>query len=109
MFEVTYVVETVTEESAREGDVASSDVGLPESVDVRGALDALESQCWDLVDDRGDGTVILYPADSTQDMRSGDWESTQVIIEGDAWKVARLMRHWRALLLAQGGRLPYFQ
>ena len=109
MFELTYVVETITDESAAEGDVASRDVDGPESVDVRGAIDALESQCWDSVDDRGDGTVICYPADSTQDYRTGDWESTQVILKGDPWKVARLMRHWRGMLARQGGSLPYFQ
>lgn len=107
LFELTYVLETITEESATEGDVASRDVDGPTAVDVREAIDALESQCWDSVDDRGDGTVICYPADSHQDLRTGEWESTQVILTGDPWKVGRLMRHWRSMLQEQSGRLPY--
>ena len=61
--------------------------------DLRGALDALRSQCWDSLDVCGDGTVIAYPADSHMNMRTGQDEQTQVIIK------ARRM-HWIERLVA---------
>jgi len=49
--------------------------------DLRAAFEAMQSQYWDSVDQRDDGTIILYPADSRQDMFTGAYESTQVIIK----------------------------
>jgi hypothetical protein len=57
------------------------DEGTIEPTDLRGALDALNSQCWDNLDAHGDGTIIGYPADSHMNMRTGADESTQLIIK----------------------------
>jgi hypothetical protein len=77
-----YRVENViTEESAADGDYASSEPTEVEETDFRGALDALESDCWDSIDERGDGTVICYPADYAQDFRTGDWEASELILK----------------------------
>jgi hypothetical protein len=57
------------------------DEGTVEPADLRAALDALNREYWDDIDLRGDGTIIAYPADMHQDIRTGVYESTQVIIK----------------------------
>ena len=51
--------------------------------DLREAIDALESNCWDNVDARGDGTIICYPADHPMNMRTGAYEGFQIIVKAD--------------------------
>ena len=69
------------------------------------ALDALESDCWDNIDERGDGTLICYPADSRMDPRTGAYEQTQVIVKArrPEW-TTRLVDCYRARNLES---LPY--
>lgn len=63
--------------------------------DLEDAINALESNCWDNIDERED-TVICYPADSHQNYRTGDYESTQIIIKGAPKDVGRLMNYYHA-------------
>jgi len=83
-FELVEVENVITEESAREGDYASSEATEPVMIDLRTAVDAMLNGCWDNVDARGDGTIILYPADYSQNMRMGDWEGTELILRADS-------------------------
>ena len=57
------------------------DAGAVEPCSFREALDALEGGCWDNMDERGDGTIIAYPADMVMDIATGVYESTQLIIK----------------------------
>ncbi len=58
------------------------DEGSVMPTDLAGALLALDSDCWDSLDYHGDA-IICYPADSHQNYRTGEWESTQIIIKAD--------------------------
>lgn len=70
-----------------------TDASLPPApASLRDALDALESQCWDDIDDRGDGTLILYPADGSLNYRTGEEIRETVIIKGSERNVRRLVR-----------------
>ena len=80
-FTLYRVENTITEESASQGDYASSDPTPEEPATLREAVDALNSDCWDHIDERGDGTIIAYPADYSQDMYSGEWEASDLIIK----------------------------
>lgn len=57
------------------------EAGTVEPAELREALDALEHGCWDSIDEYGDGTIIAYPADMHQDMHTGAYESTQLIVK----------------------------
>lgn len=48
---------------------------------LRSILSELERECWDNIDERGDGTVICYPSDSSQDMVTGINTRNQLIIK----------------------------
>lgn len=88
---VRFIVRRMTERLDYEA--ADSELVDDETVetDLRGAIDALDSDCWDNVDERGD-EVLLYPADHHQDMRTGEVTGTTVAISGR--HVDRLMRYW---------------
>lgn len=77
------------------------DAGLIEPADLSDVLNALDSQCWDHIEEYGDGTVICYPADSHHNPRTGSHESTQLIIKARRPEWAdRALRLYRA----RGGR-----
>lgn len=62
--------------------------------DLRDALHALDSQCWDDVDQQSE-TVICYPADWHTDPRTGVVTHTDVAIEADNERnLERLMNIW---------------
>lgn len=63
--------------------------------DLRAVLDALDSQCWDSIDISDDRT-ILYPADSDQDMTTGAWIQTQIVIRGNVRNIERALDVWRS-------------
>jgi hypothetical protein len=76
-----YTVENViTEESAAHGDYASSDATEEHGASLREVIEALESDCWDNIDERSDGTIICYPADYVQNYRTGEWSAEELII-----------------------------
>ena len=79
-FTLYRVENIITEESATRGDYASSDPTPEESATFREALDALRSDCWDNIDLHGDGTIIAYPADYVQNVRTGEYEAAELII-----------------------------
>jgi hypothetical protein len=98
-FSMYEVENTITEESAGYGDYASSETSPEEPATLREALDALLNGCWDRVDGRADGRadcVIAYPADYEQDMYSGDWSGTEVIINGPPRQITRLLNLYEA-------------
>lgn len=96
-FTLYRVENVITEESAACGDYASSDPTPTEDADFRSALAALESDCWDNVDVRGDGTIIAYPADYAQNIRTGDYEAAELIIHARRPEWAyRLIDYWSA-------------
>lgn len=70
----------ITDESAAVGAYASSEPTDTTDTDLRGALDALESDCLDNIEQSRDGTIICYPADYHQNMRTGDYEASELII-----------------------------
>lgn len=78
------------------------DAGEHEPASLADVLDAFDSQCWDHADDRGDGTLILYPADSTTNLRTGADESTQLIVKA---RRPEWMARAIALYEARGGAL----
>jgi hypothetical protein len=92
LFTVQRVTEYITQESSERGDYDRVDEGAVEATDFRGALEALRSDCWDTIDQSGD-TLICYPADAHQDMRTGEYDLTQVIVKARhaSW-IDRLMR-----------------
>jgi len=96
-FTLYRVENVITEESARIGDYASSEATPVEPADLREALDALMSDCWDSIDERGDGSIIAYPADYVQNLRTGEWEAAELIIHSrrPEWS-ERLMALYRA-------------
>ena len=69
------------------------DEGAVSPGDVEDAVKALKSDYWDSLDIRDD-TVICYPADSTQNYRTGAYERTQVIIKGKAKDIEHLMDYY---------------
>jgi len=79
-FTLYRVENTITEESASRGDYATSEPTPETPADLREALDALRSDSWDNIDLTGDGTIIAYPADYTQNTRTGDYEAAELII-----------------------------
>lgn len=91
MLAIATIHETITDESAAVGDVASSDMSDAEPVSFRDALDALKQGCWDNVDWRAT-EVIAYPADWHQDMRTGDYDADTLVIRGPEHQLARLAR-----------------
>jgi len=96
-FTLYRVENVITDESASRGDYASSAATPTESADLREALAALESDCWDNIDERDDGTIICYPADYAQNTRTGDWEADELIITArrPEW-ATRLLDYYRA-------------
>ncbi len=58
-----------------------TDVGEAKETDLRGAIDALHSQCWDHIEQRSDGTLICYPADGDTNYSTGYETRTTVIIK----------------------------
>jgi hypothetical protein len=50
--------------------------------DLRFALGAMRSDCWDNVDEQVN-SVICYPADSYHNFRTGEITQTHVVIEAD--------------------------
>ncbi len=96
MFAIATIEEVITEESAREGDVASSDMSADDPCGVREALAALLDGCWDNVDWR-DTEVIAYPADWHQDMFTGDYDATTLVVRAnDPRNLERLARLYDA-------------
>ena len=79
-FTLYRVENTITEESAAEGDYASSEASPEAPADLRSALDELLGDCWDSIDARGDGTIIAYPADYEMDIRTGEYSAEELII-----------------------------
>lgn len=79
-FTIRHVTEELDYERADADTV--SDTG-PEPADLAAVLDAFDEQCWDLIDERSDGTTILYPADCDTDYRTGAVTRTQVILTAD--------------------------
>jgi hypothetical protein len=79
-FSLYRVENVITEESASRGEPSSSEATPIEPATFREALDALDSDCWDNIDERGDGTIIAYPADYVQDIRTGDYSASELII-----------------------------
>lgn len=96
-FSLYRVENVITDESASRGDYASSEPTESEDASLRDALDALDSDCWDTVDVSGDGTIIAYPADYVQSMRTGDYSASELIISArrPEWGV-RLYDLWSA-------------
>lgn len=105
-FTLYRVENVITEESSRRGDYASSDVTETEPASLREALAALESDCWDNIDLRGDGTIIAYPADYVQDLHTGDYSASELIIHSrrPEWS-DRLLNVWETRRRAQGMRV----
>ncbi len=75
-----------------------SEVSETVEADFNDALQQLRSQCWDNIDERGDGTVICYPADGSIDYRTGFETRTQLIIQGRQphW-TERLVTYYRTI------------
>jgi hypothetical protein len=96
-FTLYRVENVITEESAEHGDYDSSEATPTENADFRDALVALDSDCWDNVDVRQDGTIIAYPADYTQNYRTGAYEGSELIINSRKphWGI-RLYDFWSA-------------
>jgi hypothetical protein len=96
-FTLYRVENVITTESAKRGDYESSEPTETEDADLREALDALDSDCWDNVDLNGVGTIICYPADYSQNYRTGAWEADQLIIHARRPEWAeRLLDVWEA-------------
>ena len=83
---------------------AEYDEGPVEPGDLRAVIDALESDCWDSLQESGDGTVIGYPADYAQDMRTGEYSADHVIVKGSARNVDRALALYRAREAARRAR-----
>lgn len=87
MYEVENVI---TEESSKRGDYASSEATPETPATLREALDALLDGCWDNLDG-ADDRVIAYPADYVQDMHTGAYEASELIIHGAPRNIERLL------------------
>lgn len=70
------------------------DPGKVEPANLREALDALRSQCWDDMDNHGDGTLVLFPADQRMNAQTGAYESTHLIVKGEPHNIERLLRFY---------------
>lgn len=81
-FTLYEIAETITDESARRGDVATSEASDPEPVTFREALEALRGGVWDNLDARA-SEVIAYPADWRQDFRTGEYAAETLVIRAD--------------------------
>jgi hypothetical protein len=80
---------------AEDSHTDEDDSSAPVGGDVRNAVDALNSNTWDNIDERYD-CVICYPADSSMNIRTGDYESFQIIIHGAEKDLEHLMSYWNA-------------
>jgi len=89
-FTLHWIEEVITDESAANGEAASSKMDEGESVDLREAIDALRNGCWDNVDVRP-AELIAYPADWRMDMRTGDYEASTLVIKGSPKDIGRLV------------------
>lgn len=76
---IATIAETITEESAAHGDVASSELSDDSPATLREALDVLQQGCWDSIDWRHN-ELIAYPADWHQDFRTGDHDAETLVI-----------------------------
>jgi len=90
-FTITAYDRTITFHDHDEDYDDETETGLPESASIASALDLIQSGAWDNLDWRADA-VILYPADSTQNIRTGEWESTSYAISGDSYWIEHLQR-----------------
>jgi hypothetical protein len=100
-FTLYRVTNVISEESSKRGDYESSEATEPTGADFRETLDALNSDCWDNIDQRGDGTIICYPADYSQDIQTGDYEADTLIIKARRSEWAdRLLSFYRAARIA---------
>jgi hypothetical protein len=96
-FHVSSATSYITEESSQRGDYDRTEEGDEYNTDLSGALAALDSDCWDNVDVRGDGSIIAYPADYQQDYRTGEYEGTTLFIQADTLRNAeRAFDLWSA-------------
>jgi hypothetical protein len=69
------------------------DVGIPVASDIEDVISKLKQGCWDNLDIR-ETEMIAYPADSHQDMRTGDYHQTQMVISGDAYDMECMLNYY---------------
>jgi len=92
MFTIKQIEETLIFDDAEDDDynVEYDDSAPSEQATFTEALDALNGDYWDNIDERST-EVICYPADQHQNIRTGAYTCTHLVISGKAQDLKRLM------------------